>query len=96
MTPSPPRIHHQRWRTGPVLMGKMTISDKDCFTKVVPNDDTDIWTPSPGVRMPLIGGWRPLKPLTGCNRKFREKLNRLFSMSWTQRLEAILASKRLY
>ena len=56
MTPSPPRIHHQRWRTGPVLMGKMTISDKDCFTKVVPNDDTDIWTPSPGVRMPLIGG----------------------------------------
>ena len=33
---------------------KMTISGKDCFTKVVPNDDTDIWTPSPDVRMPPI------------------------------------------
>ena len=22
----------------------MTISSKDCFTKLVPNDDTDIWT----------------------------------------------------
>ena len=51
--PYPPRIHHQRWRIGAVLTGKMTISSKDCFTKVVPNDDTDIWTPSPDVRMPL-------------------------------------------
>ena len=25
-------------------MGKMTISGKDCFTKAIPNDDTDIWT----------------------------------------------------
>ena len=25
------------------------FSGKDCFTKVAPNDDTDIWTPSPGV-----------------------------------------------
>ena len=35
-------------------MGKMTISGKDCFTKAIPNDDTDIWTPSPDVRMPPI------------------------------------------
>ncbi len=25
------------------------FSGKDCFTKVTPNDDNDIWTPSPGV-----------------------------------------------
>ena len=37
-----------------VLTGKMTISGKDCSTKVVPNDDTDILTPSPDVRMPPI------------------------------------------
>ena len=49
--PYPPRIHHQRWRIGAILTRKMTISGKDCFTIVVPNDDTDIWTPSPDVRM---------------------------------------------
>ena len=38
-----PRIHHQRLRIGAVLTGKVTISGKDCFTKVVPKDDTDIW-----------------------------------------------------
>ena len=32
----------------------MTISGKDCFTKVIPNDDTDIWTPFPDVRIPLF------------------------------------------
>ena len=32
-------------------LGKMTISDNYCFTKVVPYDDTNIWTLSPGVRM---------------------------------------------
>ena len=52
--PYPPRIHHQRWMIGAVLTMKMTISGKDCFTKVVPNNDTDIWTPSPEVRMPSI------------------------------------------
>ena len=52
--PYPPRIHHQRWMIGGVLTMKMTISGKDCFTKVVPNNDTDIWTPSPDVRMPSI------------------------------------------
>ena len=35
------------------MTGKMTISSKDCFTKVLPNDDTDIWTPSPDARIPL-------------------------------------------
>ena len=30
------------------------VSGKDCFTKVVSNNDTDIWTPSPGVRMTLL------------------------------------------
>ena len=40
--PYPSRIHEQKERTGALLMGKMTISVKDCLTKVVPNDDSDI------------------------------------------------------
>ena len=36
------------------MTGKITISGKDCFTKVIPNDDTDIWTPFPDVRIPLF------------------------------------------
>ena len=36
----------------PKILSEMTFSGKDCFTKVVPIDDIDIWTPSPDVRMP--------------------------------------------
>ena len=37
-----------------VLTGNMLTSGKDRLKKVVPNDDTDIWTLSPGIRMPPI------------------------------------------
>ena len=33
------------------LGGKMTVSDKACLAKVVPNYDTNWWKPSVGVRM---------------------------------------------
>ena len=53
------------------MTGKMTISDNYCFIKVVPYDDTNIWTPSPGVRMTPSTSrihhqrWRMVAVLTG-------------------------------
>ena len=42
--PYPQRIHHQIEEGG-------SLDREDCFTKIVYNNDTDIWTPS---RMPPI------------------------------------------